>query len=132
MDQTQDFPEGSLWSCVVSGGYVYCVGGYDISVGVTNHVYYATLSSTGVGVWNSTTSYPTLITYQSCVVSGGHLYCVGGTTGSVDTDTNAVYSANLSSISIPIPETLNPVFLVAASLCLTCLLTWRARKEELS
>ena len=83
------------WSCVVSGGYVYCIGGYsEVSPYYYSAVYYAPLSSSGVGTWKSTTSYPTTISDQSCVVSGGYIYCVGGSNGAY---TNAVYFAKLSS-----------------------------------
>ena len=80
-------------SCVVNGGYIYCVGGYNPSP--TTAVYYAKLSSTGVGVWKKTTSYPTTIGLQSCVVSGGYVYCVGGVV------TSAVYYAKLTPTGIP-------------------------------
>ena len=73
-------------SCATYGGYIYCVGGPG-----TNAVYYATVSSGGIGTWTATKSYPTTkINQESCVaVSNGYLYCVGGWTGS--SDTNSVY-----------------------------------------
>ena len=86
-------------SCVVSGGYVYCVGG-DIhaSASSTRAVYFAKLSSSGVGTWTKTTSYPTTIYRQSCVASGGYIYCVGGFNGFIWS--GAVYFAKLSSSGV--------------------------------
>jgi len=82
-------------SCVVSGGYVYCVGGYTESA-YSSAVNFGSLSSSGVSTWKSTTSYPTGIAFQSCVVSGGYIYCVGGDTGVSPYVTSAVYFAPLS------------------------------------
>lgn len=82
-----------LESCVAYSGYVYCVGGEATLNTPNSNVYFATLSSSGVGTWTPTTSYPTNIALQSCVVNAGYMYCVAGSTGSV---TNAVYYAQLS------------------------------------
>jgi len=89
-------------SCVVSGGYVFCVGGYigNVSPYYTDVAYFAKLSSSGVGTWNPTTSYPTIIGYQSCVVSGGYIYCIGGHTDSSPWVISAVYFAALSSSGV--------------------------------
>jgi len=92
---TTNYPTPSdSQSCVVSGGYVYCVGGY-IALGA---VYFAKLSSSGVGAWKKTTSYPTPITVQSCVASGGYIYCVAGINNIGTTD--FVYFAPLSSAGV--------------------------------
>jgi hypothetical protein len=72
-------------SCAVSEGYVYCVGG-----GTATNVEVASLSSSGVGTWGYTVSYPIEIAGPTCVVSGGYLYCVGGDTPN---PTDAVYYA---------------------------------------
>ena len=81
--------------CVLSGSYVYCVGGFRTTTSVvTSAVYFAKLSSSaGVGTWKSTTSYPTHIGEQSCVVSGGYVYCAGGFNGV--SPTSAVYFASV-------------------------------------
>src|SRR5438552_19127901 len=71
-------------SCVTSSGFVYCIGG-DTRGGLANStsaVYFASLSSSGVGSWASTTSYPTVIYTQSCVLDSGFVYCIGGDNGS--------------------------------------------------
>jgi len=88
-------------SCVLSSGFVYCVGGGTWSGGsfiVTDSVYYASLSSTGVGSWSATTSYPVPIFLQSCVVNSGFVYCIGGQLQNGSTD--AVYFAALSSTGV--------------------------------
>src|SRR5271170_2610872 len=66
-------------SCVAQSGYIYCVGGvtspYPSFIG---SVYYAPLSSSGVGTWTSTTNYPAFIFAQSCVTASGYIYCIAG------------------------------------------------------
>jgi len=84
-------------SCIVSAGYVYCIGGGPTFDGITSAVYFAQLSSTGVGAWKKTTKYPTNIEVQSCVVNVGYVYCVGGYNGAW---TSAVYYAELSSTGV--------------------------------
>jgi hypothetical protein len=56
--------------------YIYCIAGYTSS-GV-NNVYYAPISSTGVGTWSSTTNYPIATYWQDCASYHGFVYCVGG------------------------------------------------------
>jgi len=88
-----------LPSCFASGSEVYCVGGEDGNDNSLGTAYYATLSSSGVGAWTSTTSYPVAGTGQACVISSGNILCVGGETagGSSPSYTNAVYYASISS-----------------------------------
>lgn len=72
-------------SCVSSGGYIYCVG----NSGGTSKVYYAQLSSSGVGPWTETTDYGATtgnsgtgglqIGATACVADAGYIYCIGGT-----------------------------------------------------
>ena len=90
---TGNYPisEIALPDCVASGGYVYCIGGSISGVGSTNAVYYAPVSSTGIGTWIATTAYPVAQTDISCDVYAGYIYCVGGG------GTSAVYSASISS-----------------------------------
>lgn len=88
-------------SCVSYEGYVYCVGGlHDNAGGDIASSYFAQLTSTGVGSWGSTTSYPIPIDSQSCASSSGYIYCVGGeneTTGTnaTQTHTNSDWYAQL-------------------------------------
>src|SRR5439155_1624653 len=96
-------------SCVTSSGYVYCIGG-DTHGGLANStsaVYFAALSSNGVGSWSPSTRYPTNIAGQSCVVDSGFVYCIAGenTTalpggGVQGTINSAVYFAPLSSSGV--------------------------------
>ncbi len=51
-----------------------------------------------LGTWTSTTNYPTIVVNQSCDVSGGDIYCVGGATSS--TFASAVYYAPISSTGV--------------------------------
>src|SRR5438876_1143061 len=96
-------------SCVTSSGYVYCIGG-DTHGGLANStsaVYFAPLSSSGVGSWSSATSYPLNVISPSCVVGSGFAYCIGGDTathspfgGTFTGFTSAVYFASLSSSGV--------------------------------
>jgi hypothetical protein len=93
-------------SCVASSGFIYCVGGVGEAEGTNStsypnsHVYYAPLSSLGIGSWiNSTSSYPADIHLPSCFAADSFLYCVGGADGSgnaVSTD----YYASISSSGV--------------------------------
>lgn len=84
--------------CVTYGGFVYCIGGDDAAPSDTNATYYARLSSSGVGAWKETTSYPmncgTNFTgtcfVGSCTSISNYVYCMSG-------NTNAVYYANMTS-----------------------------------
>ena len=66
-----------LQSCTISGGYIYCIGGYTAS-GFTASVYSAKLSGTTVGPWQPTTNYVEPMGYDDCVASNGYIYCIGG------------------------------------------------------
>jgi Kelch motif len=95
--QTTSYPSKTQDpSCVTSGGYIYCVGGVVSPSGTPqDSVYYAPLSSSGIGAWTQTTSYPIAVYSLSCVTSESYIYCIGGSNGSaIATD---VYYAPLSS-----------------------------------
>ena len=73
-------------ACASSSGFIYCVAG-DTSPGAINSsggggadgtesVYFASLSSSGVGSWQNTTAYPSG-SPQACVIDSGFIYCVG-------------------------------------------------------
>lgn len=95
-----------LQSCVSYGGYAYCVGGsYDDVGDDLPSSYYAPLTSSGVGSWEPTTSYPVSIDSQACVAASGYIYCVAGeneTNGLNSTviSTNSAWYAPLSSSGI--------------------------------
>ena len=97
---TTAYPSNVLFpSCVASGTVIYCLGGADGNGNSLGTAYYAMLSSSGVGGWASTTSYPVAGSGQACVTSSGDILCVGGETsgGSSPTYTNTVYHAPISS-----------------------------------
>src|SRR2546427_283265 len=110
---TTSYPTGIVFqSCVVNSGFVYCIGGdmangFGTANGFTNVVYFAPLSSSGVGSWSSGTSYPLNVISPSCVVGSGFAYCIGGDTathspfgGTFTGFTSAVYFASLSSSGV--------------------------------
>jgi hypothetical protein len=93
----------NIWtqSCVESGGYIYCVGGLTGPNTITDSasaVYYAPISSSGIGSWMNTTGYPTSIRSEWCVTETSAIYCVGGYAGSNLSD--SVYYAHLSSSGV--------------------------------
>jgi N-acetylneuraminic acid mutarotase len=81
---------------VASASKIYCIGGYTPSA-VSSAVYYATLSSSGVGQWTSTTSYPAPVWTQSCAASESGIYCVGGITPTNSFSRNVYYAPFSSS-----------------------------------
>jgi len=93
---TTPYPTGTyLPSCYSEDNYIYCLGGVDGSGNALSATYYAALSSTGVGSWTATTSYPDDGIGQSCAFSSGYIYCVGGEISSGFS--NLVYYAPVSS-----------------------------------
>jgi N-acetylneuraminic acid mutarotase len=110
--RTTSYPENFfLPSCVASNSYIYCLGGinhdstikgginYGALSNTQNTVYYAALSSTGLGPWMTTTNYPIQIAFQSCGVSSSSIYCVGGEQSGGSTF-DGVYYSSLSSSGI--------------------------------
>jgi hypothetical protein len=87
-------------SCFAFNGYIYCIGGVDNNNNVVSTDYYAALSSSGVGAWTETTAYPLSLDGQSCAISSGYIYCVGGQENNQNSYTNAVYNATISSSGI--------------------------------
>jgi len=77
---TTAYPNGlSLQACAAYSGYIYCVGGtLGSPPSVTNAVYFAPLSSKGIGAWSQTTTYPGRVYGATCVTASGYIYCVGG------------------------------------------------------
>jgi hypothetical protein len=65
-------------SCTAFNGYVYCVGGFRAGNPATA-IYYAPVSGSGIGTWTKDiNNYPIAVSYQSCITSGGYIYCIGG------------------------------------------------------
>jgi hypothetical protein len=92
-------------SCVTSSGYIYCVGGNNETDGSntdsvsSSSVYYAQLSSSGIGAWSQTTTYPGGIYFPTCYSAGGYIYCLGGA-DSNDNAVNTDFFAPLSSSGV--------------------------------
>ena len=93
-------------SCVESSGYIYCVGGYDEALGTnassfpSYSVYYASVSSSGIGSWSESTSYPAGTYLPSCFAANGHIYCLGGVDSSTGNAVSTDYYAPLSSAGV--------------------------------
>ena len=85
--------------CAVNSTYIYCVGGLDWNGGPHSEIYYGTLSGTGnVTGWTpNRNSYPISVSSESCVVSGGYMYCVGGAGDAGGDDVASSYYAQLES-----------------------------------
>jgi len=97
-----DYPTNvEALSCVISGGYITCVAGLTFPATIstiTNAVYYAPVSSSGVGAWSSTINYPFTDNLDTCSVSGSYIFCMGGEYNmSRGFSTGDVYSDTLSS-----------------------------------
>jgi len=91
---------GTGQACVISSGNILCVGGETSggnSPSYTNAVYYAPISSVGIGTWKQSTSYPISVG-TTCVALSGNIYCVGGFDGSSTMEDNVVEFASLASL----------------------------------
>jgi hypothetical protein len=100
--ETASYPSPAIGlSCAASAGFIYCVGGAN-TVGTleSNATFYAQISSSGVGQWTPTTSYPSTVDDESCVTSGGFIYCVAGYTALGPQAINSTYYAQVSSAGI--------------------------------
>src|SRR6266571_1083125 len=101
---TTSYPTGiASQSCATSSGFIYCVGGTTFPAVITDAVYFAPITSSGVGTWNPTTSYPFSIFEQSCVARASFVYCVGGQanpSGFGPGPTIAVFFAPISSSGV--------------------------------
>ncbi len=72
--------------CSAYNGYLYCVGSSGINFTSSNFTsssssYYAPISSSGVGQWQRTASYPAQTSSASCSIYNGNIYCIGGIVG---------------------------------------------------
>lgn len=97
---TNAYPFGIYYPvCYASEGYIYCIGGANVNNNAVDTVYYASLSSSGVGAWTLTTAYPTALSSEACVIISSTIYCVGGE-GNGGAYSNAVYYAPVSSSGV--------------------------------
>jgi len=80
---------------------VYCVGG-ETSGGqtpaFTNSVYFASVTSSGLGTWSQAPDYPRSVG-TSCVITTGDIYCIGGFDESSVGEDSVVNYASLTSLS---------------------------------
>ncbi len=83
--------------CGINSSYVYCVGGVDADGGPRNGVYTGTISASGnvTGWIQDHNSYPQNVTGETCAVSSGYMYCIGGISDSAGDDLASSYYASL-------------------------------------
>jgi len=67
-------------SCVISSGYIYCIGGQGVGSGAhaISAVEYAPVSASGIGTWTGTTPFPVEVSSAQCLTSQGYIYCISG------------------------------------------------------
>jgi hypothetical protein len=106
-------------SCVAASSYIYCIAGNNETDGTNGTVqpsdttWYAALSSTGIGSWNQTSSYPAGTYLPSCAAAGDRVYCVGGVDSNENPLGNSYYAALgptgigewVPTTSYPLPST---------------------------
>jgi hypothetical protein len=83
-------------SCVAASQNIYCVGGENETSGtssstaISSAVWYAPISSAGIGSWSRSADYPSDLYFPSCAGLGAYIYCVGGE-NSQDVPQNSTY-----------------------------------------
>jgi len=88
-------------SCVASSSFIYCIGGANETDGTnadavpSNSVWFAPISSAGIGNWSQTTMYPANDYFPSCFAYGGYVYCIGG----ADSDGNSLTTSYFSPLT---------------------------------
>ena len=87
-------------SCIAYSGYIYCGDGLNQTGNPTAEYYYAPISSSGIGAWKQTTSYPAPSASQSCVTSSSNIYCISITFNINNQSRYSAYSASISSSGI--------------------------------
>ncbi len=83
-------------TCDTYNGYIYCIGNYNLGALSTLHspAYYAPVSANGIGAWQQTTSYPTVLVNAGCAISNvtNDIYCVGTQFGDAAQQESAYYA----------------------------------------
>ncbi len=85
----------SSTTSIVPTDFVFCVSSASSPYNLT---YFAPVSSSGVGGWNLSAQYPVPLSENrgaACDISGGYIYCLGGSSGQ-----NASFYAPISSAGI--------------------------------
>ena len=100
-EHTTAYPSAVAYpDCAATSADIFCVGGVDSSNNGVDNVYFAPLSSSGIGQWSSTTAYPIDIYGQTCVTDLGYIICVGGVPNGTSSSSDTVYSAPVSASGV--------------------------------
>ena len=96
---TSSTSTSSTSTTTIPAPYIFCVGGYSsTTTSATNSVYYAKVSSNGIGTWVGTANYPVPMTFAGCSISGSNvIYCVGNGNSTLAKN---VYYAPVSSTGV--------------------------------
>ncbi len=84
--------------CTISNNYIYCVGsGYLANISSANitslqDVYYAPVSSSGIGNWIPATMYPVPFYGAGCSIYKSRIYCVGNGYSYLGSSSSAYYT----------------------------------------
>jgi hypothetical protein len=81
--RTTDLPTTGSAQYVLAGSYLYYL---------SIPVYFASLSPAGLSPWGTTTNYPDSGYPAQCVSNSGHVYCIGGSSGSGAYNIDSYYS----------------------------------------
>jgi hypothetical protein len=92
-------------SCVTSASRIYCMAGNNQTGGVNSNsaasrsVWFAPLTTAGIGNWSRTTPYPPNIYDPTCAETSGVVFCLGGS-DSNGNPVGTVYYAALSEAGV--------------------------------
>ncbi|HYB03728.1 MAG TPA: hypothetical protein VED17_04655 [Nitrososphaerales archaeon] len=97
--ETTAYPiSASGQACAIVSSVIYCVGGEGNGNTYYNSVYYATISSSGVGSWTLGAAYTDSVV-TGCEAISGTMYCVGGFISAEPMVTADVNYASLTGIT---------------------------------
>ena len=124
---TTNYPSGFYNAgCQIYNGYIYCVGndyvspGNLISINTTQYVYYAPVSTGGIGDWSLTSNssagkgmYPVPLAGEGCNIYNSTIYCVGNLYNFTNASTSSYYAHILGNGAVGtwIPTTSYPTAL---------------------
>jgi len=113
-------------SCVANSGFIYCIGGYGITgAGMgnvpTDAVYFAPLSSNGVGSWSATTKYTGDFLDGSCVIASSFVYCIGNNSNAVNFASSSSSGVSVWSATTNYPITVFALSCVVGSSFVYCI-----------
>ena len=97
--QTTSYPASLAGqACTILSSTIFCVGGEGNGNAFSHNVYYATVSSSGVGPWKTGPAYP-VASITDCVSVHTEIYCIGGFVSSSSNVTPEVYFASQGLIT---------------------------------